>query len=180
MQAASRYPAEAFNPLSSMCSYSQAFNVTVNGKDLLRSVLASRGVTNNEPEPKKKKVEPTPEEVERRKLRREKNKVAAAKCRNKRKAQSVHVHEQHEDIQKSNVDLRHQLEALRQEVRDLQVMLGNHACILTDCQRSALEREIESDVDDSFHVEMIAENSCGSAVATPSTINCSSDEDESE
>jgi hypothetical protein len=168
---------ETLPQISEAFSYSQPFNVTVNGKDLLRSVLASRGVTYNEPEPKKKHVEPTPEEVERRRLRREKNKVAAAKCRNKRKAQSVHIRQQHEDLQKSNTDLRHQLEALRQEVLDLKLMLGNHACILTDCQRSALEREIESDVDESFHVEVI-ESSCGSAVATPST--SSDEEDDSE
>lgn len=177
-----RYLTESLRPLPAIYSGIPSYCLTVNGKDLLRSVLASRGVTHTEPEPKKQKVDLSPEESEKRRLRRQKNKVAAAKCRSKRKAQSVHIHGQHGEVEKANKDLRHQLEALHKEVSNLQVMLNDHVCILSDSQRSALEREIESsrDEEESFLVEAIADSSCGSPVATPTSINSSSGDDESE
>lgn len=178
MQAARFLSGDVVYPLATMCTYSPSYNFTVNGKDLLRSVLASRGVTYTEPEPKRQKENPTPEELEKRQLRREKNKVAAAKCRNKRKAQSAYVHDRHTELEKTNTELRYQLDTLHQEIRDLEEMLKRHPCILSDTQRAALEREIESDFDEGFQVETIADSSSGSAVATPTSFNTSSGDEE--
>eukprot|EP00118_Oscarella_pearsei_P009294 m.52843 g.52843 ORF g.52843 m.52843 type:complete len:226 (+) comp34236_c0_seq7:3450-4127(+) len=116
----------------------------VSGKDLLRSVLTSRGVT-YEPEPKRPTLQITKEEVERKRDRREKNKVAAAKCRQKRRTHAGTVRQQYETLSKSNEELTLLIRNLESEVQGLQELLQAHKCQLSEEEREKIEKEIEGE-----------------------------------
>ncbi|XP_071055776.1 activating transcription factor 3 isoform X2 [Onthophagus taurus] len=68
----------------------------------------------------------TAEDEERRRRRRERNKIAATKCRLKKRERTANLVNESEVLEKQNVDLKNQIQALQSERMSLTSMLQTH------------------------------------------------------
>lgn len=83
----------------------------------------------SESEDDKIKQEPnglTPEDEERRRRRRERNKIAATKCRLKKRERTANLMHESETMEAQNIDLKNQLQELRNQERMLMDVLSVH------------------------------------------------------
>ncbi|CAG9762222.1 unnamed protein product [Ceutorhynchus assimilis] len=90
----------------------------------------------SESEDDKIKQEPTgltPEDEERRRRRRERNKIAATKCRLKKRERTANLIHESETLETQNIDLKNQLQELRNQERMLMDVLSAHR---PQCQHS--------------------------------------------
>ncbi|XP_046847508.1 cyclic AMP-dependent transcription factor ATF-3-like [Xenia sp. Carnegie-2017] len=99
-------------------------------RDAIRHKRLAKGLDElPEIEAKKPKTdELTPEEEEKRRLRRERNKLAAFRCRQRRKQHIVDLELVTEQISNSNDDLEHEIENLKVQKQQLEMMLDKHSC----------------------------------------------------
>lgn len=68
----------------------------------------------------------TPEDEERRRRRRERNKIAATKCRLKKREKTANLVNESETLETQNIDLKTQLQELRNQKRSLLELLTLH------------------------------------------------------
>jgi len=105
-------------------------------KEELRNRIKSRRVAkgldeNPELTAKRPRIEHlTEEEEEKRRIRRERNKLAAMKCRQRRKEHIQELTEETEGLEGENVALEREILCLREQKKQLETMLINHACCL--------------------------------------------------
>ncbi|XP_050300507.1 activating transcription factor 3 [Anthonomus grandis grandis] len=88
-----------------------------------------RNIECSESEEDKIKREPsglTPEDEERRRRRRERNKIAATKCRLKKRERTANLIHESETLETQNVDLKNQLQELKNQERMLMDVLSSH------------------------------------------------------